>query len=366
MEKVVITSKGETKQPDSTINITFCLSELDCLANIYKINYPTNSVNRLSSNPNQEAGQKLLVPEYAPKIKGLGEFTIQGTNDNRQNRTDKRVTATMSITNDSFDGCRGKWEAKAINFKRKLMPVLEFAQGSKVFIPIKEVRKGNEIETTFYCHGESTLQFMPIIHTGEEFKQLIKKAIEKSRGFDCNRKVVCRWQRIAEVSDLVLHSHGVNKTRLLLNLVAIESLAEAWWNRKRFGLSDLKKFLVQKGIKHDDIGDRVLDKMNKCRNKLAHKWELSKRDGFDCTPEEFALLTNNSYEILTRIFLKAFEFEGKYCSYTSKTGVRHFPSCEEGKIERVEGLNFRFYLNRWKAESKKGEPPNLCHLDDNE
>ena len=154
--RVIITDKDRNTNllEKNTAKITLCLSEFDCSANIYAINFPAGKlVHNISDSPSAEP----VKATPAPYVEGLGFLTLEDTFENSmKNRTNKRITASLSLTARSKPEDMEDWQRRASEFLKRLLSVLEFAQGGNLFCPVTEVYNGNRVETTFLRHGEST------------------------------------------------------------------------------------------------------------------------------------------------------------------------------------------------------------------
>ena len=349
-DKVVITD--EDKETDllakNTTKTTLCLSEFDCLDSIYVMNFPSGKfVHNISDSP--PPGPMEVTP--APYVEGLGYLTLESTLENSiKNRTNKRITATLSITAVSELENLTEWKKGVRNFLQRLITVLEFAQGGNLFCPITELCEGGKVENTFLLHGETALQFMPVIQRGEDLKNLIVKVIEKQKlGED-------KWKGIKEAISFALSAPNYGESRLLLNLIAIEKLVKLFGEERRKKCNLVCKiefYMRDRNIYFADIKYSDIKKLVDTRNELAHNGKFS--GGKDDLAQLLAL----SHEVLTRIILNVFDFNGWYCSYTSEKGLRSFPECADVAESNVSTLNFLRPLYRWKdlAEQKDSRVP---------
>ena len=350
-DKVVITDKSRNIDllAKKATEITLCLSEFDCLDSIYEVNFPSNfiSIGSPSSPPPEP-----MEATPAPYVEGLGFLTLKDTFENSiKNRTNKRITATLSITATSDLKNIPEWKKDVSRFVQRIIAVLEFAQGGKLFCPVTEVGEDNRVETTFLLHGESAPQFMPVIQRGKDLKTLIVKVIEKQK------LSKDEWQGIEEIISFALSAPNYGEARLLLNLIAIEKLVTLFGNRtrceggcefvnkigKKCSLRcKIKSFINDRNISFADIEEDSIKRLVENRNSLAHDGKFSGNE------DELAPLLAMSHEVLTRIILSIFDFSGWYCSYTCECGVRNFPECNVVNKTNMETLNFSQHLHRWK------------------
>lgn len=316
--KLVITEKDKSLSEGSAAKITLCLSEFDCLCSIYEFNFPSDIVYNISPDS--------LPPEPvkatpAPFVEGLGSLTLEATFENAvKNRTNKRITATLSITATSEIKDISEWKKGVSRFTQRLISVLEFAHGGKLFCPITELCEGGKVETTFLLYGETAPQFMPVIQRGEDLKSLIVKVIEKQKLSED------KWTGIKEAIIFALSAPNYGESRLLLNLIAIEKLVKIFGDKRRKNCKlgcKIEFYIRDRNISFTDIEYADITKLVDNRNSLAHNGKFSGEKA------DLAPLLALSHELLTRIILSIFDFSGWYCSYISEKGIRSFPKCNE-------------------------------------
>ncbi len=345
--QVVISEEGKNTYllEKNTNKITLCLSELDCLTNIHIINFPPGEfVNSISDSRFAEPVE--LLP--APHIEGLGILALEDTFETSiKNRTNKRITASLSLTARSKPEDTGDWQRRASEFLKRLLSVLEFAQGGKLFCPVTEVCHGNRVETTFISHGESARQFMPVIQSDIDLKKLIVKVIEKQK------LSIDEWKGIEKAVSFVLSAPNYDEARMLLNLIAIEGLMKTFDGSS---LGELKSFLKSRDISSIDIENDDIKKLVDTRNDLAHEGK------FTGDKNKLAPLFALSHEVFTRIILNIFDFSGCYCPYTCEHGVRSFPKCNVVNEINMETLRFLQHLHRWKDLVKQRDSRVPVHL----
>ena len=215
-DEVVITDKsGNTAlSAKDTTQITLYLSEFGCPTNICDFNLPPGE---FLIDTSDNASAEPVEPIPAPYVEGLGSLTLKNTNF-VGDRAHQRITAALSITAMSKVNSLSKWKNGVQIFLQRLIPVLEFAQGGKLFCPITELREGDRVETTYLRHSESAPQFMPVVQRDEDFRNLIVKVIEKQKHIED------KWQGIEEAISFALSAPNYGEARLLLNLIAIEKL----------------------------------------------------------------------------------------------------------------------------------------------
>ena len=345
--RVVITDKSRNTDPlaKNTVKITLFLSEFDCLANIYAMNFPPG---KFVHNMPDSTSAEPVEPLPAPYVEGLGFLTLEDTFENSmKNRTNKRITAFLSITAVSKAKNLPKWKKGVRNFLQRLIPVLEFAQGGNLFCPITELCEGDTVETTFLRHGESARQFMPVLQRGKDLKNLIIRVIEKQKLSED------KWKGIEEAISFALSAPNYGEARLLLNLIAIERLVKTFGGSS---LGELKSFLESRNISSIDIENGDIKKLVDNRNSLAHEGKFT-GDKNKLVPI-FAL----SHEVISRIILSIFDFSGWYCSYTCERGVRSFPECKIVDKTNVNTLKFLWHLHRWKDLVKQKDSRVPVHL----
>lgn len=263
-DKVVLTE--EAKNTHLPARITLLLSEFDCLTDISESNPPPDVKLVIDSSDDDSYETVEMLP--APQIEGLGTLTLKPTYENNiKNRTNKRITACLSLTERSTPEDIEAWKGRASEFLKRLLSVLEFVQGGKLFCPVTEISNGNGIETTFLCHGESDQQFMPVAQRGKDLKTLIVKVIEKQKLLEDGI-----WKGIEEAISFALSAPSYGEIRLLANLIAIERLM------KKFGfckLGELESFLERKNISFIDIENGDIKKLIDTRNDLAHEGKFT-------------------------------------------------------------------------------------------
>ena len=321
MEKLLFTDKKgkEGTFTEDTTRITLCLLEFDCL--------------QLDSNFPCE----------------LGFLSIQHTaEDCFKNRTDSRITATLTLSL--------KDEVKVshhINkFFTRLLTIMGFAQGGELFYPVEEIYNNSNIERTFYCNTKPTLQFMPAIQHKEDLSKLVCKVIEK-QGLEDDK-----WTEIVKCINFILSAPNYSKARLLLNLITIEKLVDLFGDKQGKGglLSRMNSYLKKKRISLADITDDDMCKLATNRNSLVHEADFNRGK---LGEKELSHIFAQSHELLTRIIFDILDFSGQYCSYTSKTGTRIFPDCNEVDGKDMKSSVYFMNLIKWKHVITGGLDPDI-------
>ena len=345
-DKVVITD--ECVNTDKMTQITFCLSEFDCPSNV-----SWGVAKGVMYDPSGDSDKKSNVMMPPPKIEGLGYLTLFETLENSiKNRSNQRITTTLSIISQSESETLTVWRKKAGKFMTRLISVLEFMQGGMLFLPITELRSNGRIETTFLCHSKSSSQFMPVILGSVEFQCLIDKVIEK-QNLDEGE-----WDGLIEAISFALSAHSCSEVRMLGNLIAIEKLVKLFGEerRKKCKLGcKIEFFMNDRNISSTDIDNEGIKKLVDNRNNLAHNGNFSgEKEEF---PDIFAL----SHELLTRIILGILGFSGWYCSYTCEKGVRDFPDCQ---VINEHSLPYFSSLRQWKITTDQMTSRERVYLPD--
>ena len=315
-DKVMI--KEDCVSTDKVVKITFCFSEFDC---------PSDVSGGVKNN-------EMMSPD-------LGYLTLLATSENSiKNRSNERITATISIDTELNPKQLASWKKEVCKFMTRLIPVLEFMQGGRLFLPITELHSNGRVETTFLCHGKSSSQFMTVIRRDEDFCCLIDKVIEKQNlGED-------KWGGLIEAIGFALSAHSYSEVRMLANLIAIEKLVKLFGEerRKKCRLGcKIDFFMSDRSVSSIDIDGEDIRKLVDNRNSLAHNGYFSGKK------EEFPRLFGLSHDLLTRIILNVLGFKGWYCSYTCEYGVRDFPDCQAINEPSSPMIDHFSSLRQWKT-----------------
>ena len=121
-------------------------------------------------------------------------------------------------------------------------------------------------------------------------------------------------------------------------------------------LSRMNSYIEKRSISLTDITEDDMCKLATNRNSLVHEADFCRGK---LGEKELSHIFAQSHELLTRIIFDILDFSGQYCSYTSKTGTRIFPECDEVDGKDMKGLGFFMNLHKWKHGIAGGLDPDI-------
>jgi len=261
-------------------------------------------------------------------LKDFGRLYFWATIDNSikdRPSEDKKVTAGIVLWR--LEGDKQQWLSEATEIMQRLLSVISFMHGGKVFCPITEVRCGSHIETTFFCNDESVPQFLPVIARGEDSNALISSLISKIRGEDK------KWEKIKDAIEFFLDAQQISAVSLFSSLAALEKLIKSLgYGHKggNFG-EKINHCLQDKQLGGNGILAENVLHLKKIRNELAHECVFKDEKGKKGKTYDLARYIAISREIFTRILLDFLDFDGHYVSFIN----------DEGKIGRAVKRKFQ-------------------------
>lgn len=255
--------------------------------------------------------------KFGDLLKDFGRLHFWSTIDNSiKNRPseDKKVTAGVVLW--KLEESKQQWLSEATEIMQRLLSVMSFMHGGKVFCPITEVRYGSHIETTFFCNDESVPQFLPVIARGEDSNALISSLIGKIRSEDK------KWKKIKDAIEFFLDAQRISVVSLFSSLAAIERLITSLgYGHKggNFG-EKINHYLQDKQLGSNGILAEDVLRLKTIRNDLAHKCVFKDKKGKKGKTRDLARYIAISREIFTRILLDFLDFDGHYVSFIDDEG----------------------------------------------
>ncbi len=291
---------------------------------------PVGGVNQEEVDDSQP--HTLNTDDWHYKINGLGYLSID--NLSWTLHKEERIW-TANIYNDRtspphFDDI--EWKREAVDLLEKLVDVMSFARGRRVYCPIWETSLSGNVETHATKPNISLdTPLMPIIERTEDANRLVNCVIEKRHcGF---------WNDVRRAIYLMLSSQKISDSGLFMKLVAIEIVARS--------TSTTSTSISLGGLIRNFLAEQTHDLLIGLKGKIYGltkvRNELARRGVTGATDRELATYTAIAHEVMTRMILGLLGFEGVYCSYIDKKGQLDGDGARElkdGKVTVVDPINF--------------------------